>query len=145
MPGESTYQSGVDQASTSVFLRKLRNRVTDEINRATRCVAAYWSRMKRAYGERHKDVVLTPGTEVLVELTEVERAKFPFRKLSPKRSSTAVVGSVNKSGKVIRVKKADGSVGTYNMDKVLPLKQAVWGVEFPTAAELDAEERKRSL
>jgi transposase InsO family protein len=68
------------------YARRLRNIVSVAHRRARKAVVAYWSHMKTRYDARRSAIKLTPGSFVLVALTDYQRRQFPSMKLSPRWS-----------------------------------------------------------
>lgn len=130
MPGERSIGDSGTQNQPIDYLKRLRNIITNQHQRARQCVESYWNTMKRNYDKNRKDITLDIGTTVLVRLTEQERASFASRKLAPRWSSPATIAAKLTNDVTYRVTWADGRERTVHISLLLPLQNEPWGSGF---------------
>ncbi|EZG42807.1 hypothetical protein GNI_222470 [Gregarina niphandrodes] len=123
-----------------------RSVISNHMERAKDILDRYWTRVKGQYDKSWRDVSLRPGSHVLVQLTDLERAKFLIRKLAPRWSAPALVKDVLTNQVTYTVEMADGSARTVHISRLLPLQQDLWGEAFPegkAAVELARHSTRR--
>lgn len=135
LPGSAPMPAEIKEHSSEwSYLRKLRNIISASVERARQSVYQYWEKMKSRYDESRKDILLGPGAQVLVRLSEYERNQFPCKKLAPRWSSPAKVLKQLPDGASYQILLGNKQIQTVNIARLLPLSDPLWSE--PTATPL---------
>ena len=129
LPGGRSSTGG--SSDEVLHLKKLRNVVTNTVERSRRAVQGYWEKVKRIYDKHRREVRLKPGDLVLVRLSDYERKAFPCLKLAPRWSEIQTVEKQLSNGVTYRVRRPDGRTESVHVSRLLPLRDPVWNNVTP--------------
>ena len=139
LPGGRNLARGC--ADEVTYLKRLRNVITNALQRSRQAVQGYWENVKRQYDKHRRDVQLKPGDLVLVRLSDYERKAYPCLKLAPRWSEIQTVEKQLSNGVTYRVTRADGKTESVHVSRLLPLRDPVWnGVSVGTPLITAAQE-----
>ena len=99
-----------------------------------------WAEAKRRYDGSRRAISLQEGDAVLIRLSDYERGMFPTMKLAPRWSDPGEVLEVLTNGKTYRVRRADGSIETVNVARLLPVTGSAWEEESPKGSDDSSSE-----
>ena len=128
LPGEVTTMSG--GPSEWEHIRRLHNTINTIHQKARDSVDKYWNAMKARFDKGRKDIGLSPGSVVLVQLTDAQRCMYPNRKLAPRWTRPGKVIRTLKNGVTHEVALEGGSM-TVHVSRLLPLEGESWGDAYP--------------
>ena len=120
-----------------IHLKRLRNVITNALQRTRQAIQGYWEQVKRRYDKQRREVNLRPGDLVLVRLSEYERRAFPCLKLAPRWSDIQTVEKKLSNGVTYRVTSANGRTESVHVSRLLPLRDPVWATVQPCSRDTD--------
>ena len=115
-------------------LRRLRNVITNTLQRSRQAVQSYWEKVKREYDRNRRDERLREGDLVLVRLSDHERKGFPCIKLAPRWSDIRKVDKALSNGVTYRIAASDGRIESVHASRILPLRHPVWNSVTPDSS-----------
>ena len=121
------------------YVQELVETIQHAQGHARQAMEAAWMRQSRQFKPDSKKIAV--GDQVLVRLTDAERAQFPIRKLAPRWSEPSVVREVLTNGKTFRIER-NGDLITVNRERLTRLPPLTRPDFVPRSAVTPAEEKR---